>query len=301
MRIISFGNLFCDYYIKDGSNIFVSGGKSNANILANLSKYFKCAFYGIKGNDQEGKISLKSLEEMNIETSIRTINEETKTRFINGNVVSNICPYCKKEYGYDGNKMSLNDLEGYIEENDYFVIDNLDEFTINVLNKYPNEAFLNLEEIDDIETFGFKELSDILKKRFNIICLNEEVYYYLKDKFLVDSYDLYDSFEPKILIINRSLRGCDIIYDNNFIKKTIEEKIKYVDLNGIGDAFFSEFVRTFIEEKETTEKMISKAFIRALTSISVCAKYLGARGHLIKPYKIKTYNKCICKDIVIDK
>ena len=118
---------------------------------------------------------------------------------------------------------------------------------------------------------------------------------------MVDSYDLYASFEPKILIINRSLRGCDIIYDNNFIKKTIEEKIKYVDLNGIGDAFFSEFVRTFIEEKETTEKMISKAFIRALTSISVCAKYLGARGHLIKPYKIKSYNKCICKDIVIDK
>lgn len=301
MRIISFGNLYCDYYIKDGSNIFVSGGKSNANILVNLSKYFKCAFLGIKGNDQEGEISLKSLEDMNIYTSIRTVNEKTKTRFIAGNVISNICPYCKKEYGYDGNKMTLSELDEHIGEHDYFVIDNLDEFTLNVLNKYSNEAFLNLEDIGDIETYGYKELIDILRTRFNIICLNEEVYYYLKDKFLVDSYDLYDSFKPKILIINRLLRGCDIIFNDNFVKKTIDEKIKYVDLNGIGDALFSEFVRTFIEEKEITEKMISKAFIRSLTSISVCAKYLGARGHLIRPYKIKSYNKCICEYIVLDK
>ena len=43
MRIISFGDLYCDYYIKNGKDIYVSGGKSDANILVNLSRYFKCA------------------------------------------------------------------------------------------------------------------------------------------------------------------------------------------------------------------------------------------------------------------
>ena len=36
MRIISFGDLYCDYYIKNGKDIYVSGGKSDANILVNL-------------------------------------------------------------------------------------------------------------------------------------------------------------------------------------------------------------------------------------------------------------------------
>ena len=54
MQVISFGDLYCDYYIKNGKDIYVSGGKSDANILVNLSRYFKCAYFGVCGNDSEG-------------------------------------------------------------------------------------------------------------------------------------------------------------------------------------------------------------------------------------------------------
>lgn len=100
MRIISFGDLYCDYYIKNGKDIYVSGGKSDANILVNLSRYFKCAYFGVCGNDPEGNIAVSSLKDVGIETYIREVQDETKTFFINDGVTSKICPYCKKRYGY---------------------------------------------------------------------------------------------------------------------------------------------------------------------------------------------------------
>lgn len=97
MRIISFGDLYCDYYIKNGKDIYVSGGKSDANILVNLSRYFKCAYFGVCGNDPEGNIAVSSLKDVGIETYIREVQDETKTFFINDGVTSKICPYCRKD------------------------------------------------------------------------------------------------------------------------------------------------------------------------------------------------------------
>lgn len=79
MRIISFGDLYCDYYIKNGKDIYVSGGKSDANILVNLSRYFKCAYFGVCGNDPEGNIAVSCLKDVGIETYIREVQDETKT------------------------------------------------------------------------------------------------------------------------------------------------------------------------------------------------------------------------------
>lgn len=295
MRIISFGDLYCDYYIKNGKDIYVSGGKSDANILVNLSRYFKCAYFGVCGNDPEGKIAVSSLKDVGIETYIREVQDETKTFFIDDGVTSKICPYCKKRYGYSGTKMEFSDIK--IDKDDYIVVDNLRKFTLDVLKKYDNEAFLDLGSNHDILDYGYEELTDLLKGRFSIISLNERVYYYLKDKFLVDSYDLYDNFSPKILIITRGKRGCDVIYNDKFLKKTIEEPTREVSESGAGDAFISEFIRTYIEEKKVDDKMISKSIIRALTNSSKCVKSLGARGHIIKPYKVTSYEKCICRSI----
>lgn len=301
MRIISFGDLYCDYYLQDGILKYVCGGKSDANILANLSRYFKCAYFGVSGNDCEGRIANKSLKDLNIETHIRVIEDETKTFFIDKNGFSKVCPYCKKKYGYKGEKMIDEDLADQILEDDYIVVDNLRNYTISVLKKFKNEAFLDLGTTHDIEEYGLDELELILKNRFVIISLNERVYYYLKDKFLIDSYDIYDKFKPKILIITRGKRGCDIIYNDKFLKKEIEDPEKEVDSNGAGDAFISEFIRTYIEEKEITDKMISKSLIRALANSRLCVSSFGARGHITLPYKVNNYNNCICKHIDIDK
>ncbi len=99
------------------------------------------------------------------------------------------------------------------------------------------------------------------------------------------------------MIITRGKRGCDVIYNDKFLKKTIEEPTREVDESGAGDAFISEFIRTYIEEKKIDDKMISKSIIRALTNSSKCVKSLGARGHIIKPYKVTSYEKCICRSI----
>lgn len=298
MRIVYFGDMLCDYYIRNGVNLSISGGGDGPNVLVNLSKYFKCAFYGVCGKDSEGNAANLSLKSVGIDTYIRFIEGETKTRFYYDYNYSLECPYCKRFYGYDGSKIRVDDV--ILLKGDYIVVDNLNEVTVNILKKYDNEAFLVLNDVEEIDSYLFDELTSILKNRFRVISFNEQVYYYLKDKFIVDSYDLYDAFSPDILVINRGIRGVDVIYNNKFLKKIFENVNQPVCYLGVEDAIISEFIRTYIEENEVTDKTISKSLIRASTNLSKCVKSYGARGHILKPYKVLNYKKCICCSIDVE-
>lgn len=80
MRIISFGDLYIDYYLNNDLVIGICGGKSNANIIANLSKYFDTAFFGVAGSDTQGAIAINSLKRLGVDTShINLIADKTKT------------------------------------------------------------------------------------------------------------------------------------------------------------------------------------------------------------------------------
>ena len=62
MRIVSIGDLVTDFYYKNGNLVWVDGGMTSHNIVANISKQkWQTAVLGVCGNDSTGKIAIKSL------------------------------------------------------------------------------------------------------------------------------------------------------------------------------------------------------------------------------------------------
>lgn len=300
MRIISFDDMYVDYYLKKGELLGLCGGKTDANILVNLSPYYKTAFLGQCGNDAKGDLAIKSLEIHGVDTSkIKRIEGETKTFFCEKNNYTKECPYCHREVGYSQIQLDVNYIISNIEEYDYIVVDNLKASTLKILSEVKNKAFLDLGYLGNLLYASLDEIKSMIANRFEIINMNKRVYDCLKRKFAIDSTDLYELLNPKILIITKGDKGCDIIANGEFIKKEIEEPAKVVDPNGAGDAFFSEFIRTFLESDDVDEKMISKAYMRASVASRIIVGLIGARSAHNPLYQIDTYEECICKKFTI--
>lgn len=300
MRIVSFGNLYLDYYIKNGRVEGVSGGKTNANILANLSNRFECFFIGSCGSDTLGDLLIKDLNDLGIKHKIKRVDKQSKAYFIDNNKYSTECPFCNREVGYHGEKLTVEEVLSNLLEDDYLVIDNFHVLTCNVLKNTNNRAFLDIGYDYDIRYRSLDELTDIITDRFEIINMNDKVYRTFKNKFMLDALDLYELFNPKILIITKGKKGCTIVFDGEIIEKEIENPEREVDVSGAGDAFFSEFIASFLENPELDEKSISKTYIKANIKSRLVVKNLGARTHLKPLYKIKNYKNCVCENVIVD-
>lgn len=301
MRIVSFGNLYLDYYIRNDEVVGVMGGKTNANILANLSFSFDTLFIGTCGNDSLGNITIKSLKDLGINTIIKRIDKQTKSFFISDKGFSKICPLCNRTVGYRGDYLEIDDIINELKSDDYLVVDNLNNLTLDILKMTSNKAFIDLGYVNDIISKSLDELTEVISSRFEIINMNERVYKMFKSKFMLDKVDIFNILKPRILIITKGKKGCDIITEDLVIEKNIEEPTKEVDANGAGDAFFSVFIKEYLENKEKyDEKFISSTYIKANILARRCVSNIGARIHLIPMYKIKSYKNCICEDIKVD-
>lgn len=300
MRIISFDDMYIDYYMKKGELLGLCGGKTSANILVNLSPYFKTAFLGQCGNDEKGDLAIKSLELHDVDTThIKRIEGETKAFFLEGDKYSKECPYCHRKVGYSNKMLDVDTIISNIKEDDVIVVDNLKVSTLEILAKVNNKAFLDLGYLGSLLYSSLDEIISMIGNRFEIISMNKRVYYCLKHKFAIDSTDLYELLNPKILIITKGDKGCDIIANGEFIKKEIESPAKVVDPNGAGDAFFAEFIRTYLESECVNELMISKAYMRASIASSLIVGVVGARSTHNPLFQIADYEECICKKFTI--
>ena len=189
MRIISFGDLYIDYYLNNDLVLGICGGKTNANIVANLSKYFDTAFLGVVGDDIQGKVATCSLKKLGVDISnIKSINEKTKTFFIDSKGYSKTCPYCGRDLSYHGTKVNFDDIKKNIFEDDYIVVDNLNDTTINFLNEIDNKAFIDIGYLGSLMYDSLDEIEEKLANRFEIINMNERVYNIIRKKFGIDSF-----------------------------------------------------------------------------------------------------------------
>lgn len=300
MRIVSFGNLYLDYYIKNGCVEGVSGGKTNANILANLSNHYECFFIGSCGTDSIGDIIIKDLNDLGIKNKIKRVDKQSKAYFIDNNTYSTECPFCNREVGYHGEILTESEVIPEILESDYLVIDNFHVLTTKVLKSTTNKAFLDIGYDYDIRYRSLDELTDIIANRFEIINMNNKVFRTFKNKFMLDELDIYELFKPKLLIITKGKKGCTIVLNGEVIEKEIENPEKEVDVSGAGDAFFSEFIATYLENEELDEKLISKTYIKANLKSRLIVRNMGARTHLKPLYKIKNYKNCVCEYLIVD-
>lgn len=297
MRLIGFGDLYLDYYFKNDLLVGVMGGKTSANILCNLADTFETKYIGVVGNDTAGKICIETLNKLNIDTTnIKVIDEYTKKFFLNENGYDTTCPYCNRRLQYHGTKLDYQDVINNINEDDYLIIDTINETSIEVIKNTNNNAFIDIGYLGDLKYMSLDEIIELLSNRFKIINLNERVYNYIKKKFDIDSQDLYEYLKPDILIITRGKRGSDIIYNGEFEKKEIENPVQEIDGTGAGDAYFSCFIKHFLTNNEINARTISLAYMKASTLSRRVVSLLGARTHLYPLIKVNKYKSCICED-----
>lgn len=301
MRVISFGDLYVDYYMSNGSVLGICGGKTNANIIANLSKYYDTAFFGVCGSDTQGKVAVSSLEKLGVDVSnMRFEDVHTKSFFIDAHGYSSTCPLCGRNLSYHNLLITSEEVIPHIKEDDLIVVDNLNKCVLEVLESVDNKAFLDLGYLGNLLYLSLDEIVDILKDRFEIISINGKVYDVLSKKFKLDLVDFYELINPHLMIVTKGKKGADIVMGGEVFEKVIEDPATEVDVSGAGDSFFSEFIRTIIDANfEINEKVISLSYMRASSISRFCVMNYGARTHLEPLTKIKEYRECVCDDIDI--
>jgi sugar/nucleoside kinase (ribokinase family) len=300
MRLVSFGNLYLNYYMKNGIPDGVMVGKTSINILANLSNRYNTFYIGYCGNDSIGDIIIKSLNDLHISNLVKRIPKKSKCLFIDNKHITNVCPLCNRQIAYNEEYLKLSDILDNITNDDILIIDNLSDLTIDVLNNTSNLAIIDIAYEAYIKNKSLSELEELLTNRFTIINMNESVYNIFKEKFMLDSIDIYELFKPKLLIITKSIYGIEIVYEGISYDKIIEDPENIIDSNGVGDAFLSEFIDFILNNDDINDKTISRTYMKANFKSRIVLKRIGALTHIIPLYKITSYKNCICENLNID-
>ncbi len=306
MKVVSIGDLVLDYVYEDNKLLGVNGGMSSHNIVANLAgQGADTSVIGVCGDDIAGETSIKSLSDLNVDTSGICKLENVNTRCFHINMTKNgftskkRCPICNKKHWYDESKMIVSDVLENISKEDMLVLDNLNKVNIEIINKTENKIMLDLGQYYDLEKYSKKEIKDILKRPFEIVNLNERVEKYLLKLF--DIKNISKLINSKLIIITRGKEGADFVFNDKKVHKKLNKVSKEVDANGAGDAFFSVFIYEYLQNNQIIdENYIDNTFDKAIKLTQKVVKQIGARGHLHKLYKVKQDNQmCTCEDFVI--
>lgn len=315
MKVISIGDLVTDYYYKDDSLTGVDGGMTAHNIIANLSNYMNTKVYGVCGNDEAGKISIMSLEDLKVDVSSIVIDSSIDTRCFhisfflneNGEITFNSkkrCPKCNDKRWYECSKINTNNIVKDISFDDILIFDNLNEINSEIINSTLNRKMLDLGQYFEFEAIDDTTLLNKIKNKFDIININKRVVEYFMNRFQMnDILDLYNLFQSKMIIVTEGKNGASFIYDSNIYHKDLKNISVEIDPNGAGDAFFATIIRFYINNNfNITNEMIDNAFLEATKLTAKVVKNVGARGHLHSLYEIKKKNdECTCKNFELEK
>ena len=138
MRVVSIGDLVTDYYYKDGELLGVNGGMTSHNIIANLAKMgLKTSTFACCGDDDQGKIAIKSLEKLKVDINNIKIIKGYRTRcfhisYYNENdklffTSKKKCPFCDSKKWYDDSQLDTDYVISNIKTDDILIFDNLNK------------------------------------------------------------------------------------------------------------------------------------------------------------------------------
>lgn len=308
MRVVSIGDLVTDFYYQNNKLIGTSGGMSAHNIIANLSyMQINTKAFGVCGDDEEGKIAIKSLKDLKVDTDNIKISKNIKTRCFHiyiskGNINSKKrCQICGAKKWYSESQIDVNNILKNIDKEDILVFDSINDKNEAIISNTQNKKMLDLGQAFELEKLTKNEIKQKLYNKFEIINLNERVAKYLKIKLDLNSdQEIYKMLKPKLLIITKGKNGADFIFNNIIIKKSLENKETEIDEDGAGDAFFAKFIYEYIKNNyQISKTFIDSTFIKATNLTKQVVQKIGARGHLKPLYKIKTTNNCPCQTFKI--
>ena len=306
MKIIGVGNLVTDYYYRNGEFIGACGGMTAFNIIANLAANFETYAVGICGNDNDGKIAVQSLNDLNVNTKY-VVASEKQTRCFNIDVQENCvsskkrCPICDRKKWYDNPSKRIELPKKLLEKGDAIIVfDTVNEENLRLVVESKESNCINVIDIGRVgilENLGRDEISKILKDKFNFIQLNERVAKFLIEKFsLKSTKELNNFFSADMIIITYGKKGVEFVYDNKDYIYEMSNPAKELDSTGAGDLFFSVTLEYLIKNDfNISKRVLNKIYKEATLKTAKLVGMIGART-LIQPlYKIQhECGKCVC-------
>lgn len=307
MKIIGIGDLVVDYYFENKIFKGICGGMTSFNVISHLAKEFETYAYGVCGNDYEGEIAIKSLNDAGVNTNyIKKENVKTRCFYIsvdkeNKNFISKkSCPVCGEKKWYETTKLSNKIPAKLISNDSILVLDTINKVNLEIVDKYRKKGAKVIIDIGQVGNFRYLTQDEILNKlldKFDLVQLNERFALFLMEKFGYTSYiDLNKIFNSNLLIITHGKQGATIIYNNKERKYELKNIAEEIDPSGAGDAFLSVAVKKYILNNfKMTEKELNEMFEEASSLSAKVVQKLGARSTFLKLYDKNINDKtCIC-------
>ena len=310
MRVVSIGDLVTDYYYKNGKLLGVNGGMTAHNIIANLAKMgIATSVFAVCGNDIQGKMAIKSLENLKVDVSNIKVLDDIRTRCFHVSYFDNEgqlsftskkrCPFCNNKKWYDESLIDSHYIISHIKDDDILVFDNLNDKNQMIIDETKNKKIIDLGQYFEFEKLNNNEIIKKIKNKFEIINFNERVTKYLLKKLqLENDLELYNYLKPKLMTITRGENGATFIYDGILYNFNLIIKGTVVDSTGAGDAFISSIIRDCLKNNfQYNVKLFSKWYENSNKLTSKVVAKMGARGHLSSLFKIKQMNNdCTCNN-----
>ena len=291
-RFIALGDIIADFYYDGNKLLMFDGGSSRFNVIANLAN-MKCktAVIGGCGGDSVGKTIVKRLSDLGIDTSSIFFRDCATRRFnlmINKENKNSISYNCTKYSPEDGQATWYNDdakdlpyFLNRVKSDDIIILDNLDEFSREIINKVNCEKIMDIGNTKQLSIMSDEEISK-LQNKFEILQLNENVIPFLQEKLnCKDVLEIYKFFSPKLMIVTHGKKGADFVFDDKIYSETIEHFAPELDPTGAGDSFLSSIVKDYYDNSKNLDAdFVHQSFNRALALTSEVVQHFGARGHI---------------------
>ena len=315
MRVVSIGDLVIDYYYKNGKLLGINGGMTSHNIIANLAKMgIDTAVFGVCGDDFQGKIAIKSLENLNVNTENIKILKYVRTRCFHVSYFENDdklsftskkrCPFCNNKKWYEDSMIDTDVIIKNINNDDILVFDNLNDKNQLVIDNTNNKKIIDLGQYFELERLSDKEMIDKLTNKFEMINFNERVTKYLLKRLnLKNELELYNLFKPIFMTVTRGEDGATFIYDNKEYNFKLITKGNVVDSTGAGDAFISSIIKDCIKNNFKYDPTLFEKWYENSNKLTAkVVRKMGARGHINALFKVKKVNnECTCNNFEYNK
>lgn len=281
MKIVGIDKTNFNYYFKNDILFGTNPSGIVLDVLLYLSNYYLVNY--------QGSLGPKSKELLLRKTSIDISNcvslNNDNMMFIHEDNKTNICPYCDRAVS---NNYEFN-LDNLLDD-DLLITDTITE-------KVTNKSILILDNVKDIAVYS---MDDLLFRfsQYKVIILSLKVYHFIKDKFLIDSEELYGKCPLDMLVIYRGKVGLDIFVNNMTFEKEIETKINVLDSTGGLASIASIIIKYYLENVSFDEKVVSKMFMDAEINYQKCVNKIGSNTYLIPLERNCNYSVCICENNV---
>lgn len=307
MKIIGIGDLVVDYYYENNEFKGICGGMTAFNVISHLAKGFETYAYGVCGDDYEGEIAIKSLQDVGVNIDyIKKINTKTRCFHINTDKKNKIwtskksCPICGERKWYETTNVNSNIPIELLSKDSILVLDTINKINLEIVDKFKEKEAKIVLDMGQIGNFKYLTQEEILEKlsnKFNLVQLNERVALFLMSKFKYTLYtELNKVFNCDLLIITHGKGGTTIIYDGVEKHYSLKNIAEETDPSGAGDAFLSVSIKRWVmNDFKMSKNILAEMFEEASTLSSLTVQKLGARAILVNLYdKNIESGKCIC-------